>query len=563
MPFLKDDSSVRAIRLSPADRYGDLLDDESALAALGRWYNRIGAMVDHLAQRLSIDPSVALTLWYMDRGDAPLRPGRFELRVEFNLLFKHWGSDHVDIFDRHFRFGSRNDQPGTVWQNQEWRPDEDSEWRALHVGSQQREYEAFAFIEELAGLEAACLASRLPALRLDGGDFAAHGYESARAFFAALRSSERWQVCAFFELLQARQVVPDLVEGDWTAMAKKWAESERPPSFLRRFFEVQSAAGELSACPKVPLDPRALEAEADVYTLNLVRTQRLKLFNAPEPAPVLAVLGEGDLIRKRRAHAERPDWWYVEATIDDATAKGWVDSTFLQAGAPPPEVWRKRGRLPASHLGRQGQTRSSAEGRCYPLNEDAAPRRTASQPAECRDQLGRIVDFLDPGNDEHLRYWGAKGDHQAEIYVHDFCALARVFVPRVWWRDPALLALGAGAMPHVINGTTVEEVNANGLFDWLRAFGPDYGWQRYFQVGELQRAANQGHVGLIAARSRNLNAVGHVSVVVPERDGFRAFRKANKVLRPVESQAGLPLGTSKKRWWLDEQFSDFAFWVHE
>ncbi|MEQ8652988.1 MAG: N-acetylmuramidase domain-containing protein [Kiloniellales bacterium] len=563
MPFLKDDDSVREARLSPPDRYSDLPEAEDALVALGNWYNRIGGLVEHLASRFSVDPSLVLALWYLDRGDVPATSGGPELRVEFNLLFKHWGKEHLDIFDRHFRFGSHNDQPGAAWQNHSWRPDEDSEWRDLHVGSQKREYEAFLFIEELAGKEAACRASRLTELRLDGAEFAKQGYKSAAALFAAIRSSERWQICAFFEILQATQVLPDLVAGDWSAMARKRAEFERPPAFLRRFFEAKSAAEELAGYPRLPLDRRQLETTEELYSLNLSRGPQIKLFNAPKPAPVLAVLSEGNPLRKLRAHAEQPDWWFVEATLDAASAKGWVESADLQPGAPMSPAWPKRARLPASHLGRQGQMRSSAEGRCYPLNEEGMPTRSATEPAERREQLGKIANYLDPANSEHLRYMPSEEGNHVEAYAYDFCALARVFIPRVWWRDPALLALGAGDMPHVIKDTTVKELNANGLYDWFRAFGPDYGWTRFFQVGELQRAANQGRVGLIIARSRSVNAAGHVSLVVPEREGVKAFRKAKKVLRPVESQAGQPLGPSKKRWWLDDSYAEFSFWVHD
>lgn len=563
MQYLKDDARVRTAQLSPPLRYHDLPEEEGAPSALGLWYNRVGGLLDHLAERQSFDPSLALVLWYLDRGDPASLSSRLDLRVEFASLFKHWGSEHVAIFDRHFRFGSRNGHPGATWQNQEWRPDEDSEWRALHVGAQQREYEAFAFIEELAGKEVACLSSRLTSLRLDGADFASHGYESAVALFSAMRSSERWQVCAFFEQLLATEVVGDLSKEDWMAMAKKRAELERPPSFLRRFLEVRSAAAELRTLPTAPLDPRQVEAEEEVFSIDLNQVQRLRLFNSPEPAPVLAILGEGDPIHKRRTHAERPDWWYVEATLDTTPVKGWVNSAYLKAGAAHQEAWPRRGRIPASHLGRQGQTRDMAEGRCYPLNDGGMPTRDGSQPAERRAQLSRIADYLDPSDKEHLRYLTADGESHAGTFVHDFCILARVYVPRVWWRDPALLAFGAGAMPHVVNGSTVAELSTNGLFDWLRDFGPENAWRRHFHIGELQRAANQGQVALIVAQSRNPDSTGHASVVVPEREGVQAFRKDNKVLRPVESQVGQPLGPSKTRWWLDQHFIDFAFWVHD
>ncbi len=563
MANLKDSEEVRLARLTPEALYEIAPEEEGTVATLGRWYNRVGSLIDLLAAQHSIDPNAALVLWTLDQGEPGVPGARPEIRVDLNLLFKHWGNEYPSIFDRHFRFGSRAGQPGAPWQGQQWRSDEDDDWQAVHIGSQKREYEVFAFIMELAGAEAAYLASRLLRLRIDCAQHAQFGYKTGAAIFAATRQSERWQVCLFFEQLRSAEVLDDVAKADWVNVAKKRGGEERPPSFQRRVVEALDAAKELSDYPKSTLPHRGLGHGEKLYSIDLSQVRSLPLHSQPAPAAVLAVLGEGDVVEKRRQDGERPEWWYVEALIDGNAVKGWVDSQNLKEGIAPSDRWPSRARLPVSHLARQSEKRVQAEGRSYPLNEGGLPARTAAGPIERRQQLDEIVDSLGADNPDHLRYQAEEGGSSAATYAYDFCRQARVYLPRVWWRDQALLAFGAGEVPHVVHGSTVSDVSTNRLFDWLRAFGSDYGWARQFHIGELQRAANQGRIGLIIAQSREPDAPGHVSLVVPERQGIAAARKEKKVVRPVESHAGLPLGPSKKRWWLDKRYSDFAFWVHD
>ena len=65
-------------------------------------------------------------------------------------------------------------------------------------------------------------------------------------------------------------------------------------------------------------------------------------------------------------------------------------------------------------------------------------------------------------------------------------------------------------------GTTVSELNANSLYNWLEEFGSDFGWRRTLDVTELQNAANAGQVALICGQRTELNQPGHICLVVPE-----------------------------------------------
>jgi hypothetical protein len=57
---------------------------------------------------------------------------------------------------------------------------------------------------------------------------------------------------------------------------------------------------------------------------------------------------------------------------------------------------------------------------------------------------------------------------------------------------------------------------------------------------------------------------GHITVVAPEHDGFRATgNAAGEVLRPPESQAGRMnhrFFVNTRRWWLGSNFCTQGFW---
>ena len=194
------------------------------------------------------------------------------------------------------------------------------------------------------------------------------------------------------------------------------------------------------------------------------------------------------------------------------------------------------------------------------------PSRAAADPAGLRDDLAAIIAWLAPDRMAHKRYWPRDGLTFCNIYAHDYCALAGVYLPRVWWTQPALLKIAAGQAVAAKIGNTVDEMRANDLFRWLRDFGGSFGWQRAGSVGELQDHANQGGVALIVARRKEDGRSGHIVAVVPETAAEEARRDATgQVTMPLQSQAGtvnFRYGLSSANWWRDERFAEAAFWMH-
>jgi hypothetical protein len=211
-------------------------------------------------------------------------------------------------------------------------------------------------------------------------------------------------------------------------------------------------------------------------------------------------------------------------------------------------------------------TRRRDGGRAFPLGEAGMPRRTSVDPQRRAAQLLDIVAWLDSENRAHLRYGPRSSVTFCNIYAYDYCYLAGVYLPRVFWTPAALVRLGTGEEVPVRYDNTVGELNANALHDWLRDFGPGFGWRWVADLDVLQASANAGQACLIVAKRKDTNRSGHIVAVVPE-DRLRAARRADgAVLRPVESQAGVTnhrLIVKPTAWWRGEQFQSFAFWRHE
>lgn len=211
-------------------------------------------------------------------------------------------------------------------------------------------------------------------------------------------------------------------------------------------------------------------------------------------------------------------------------------------------------------------TKRSMPPNAHSLNETKQPSRRGNTPDTLRQDLLDIVDWLSVDKSAHIRYQPVKGATFCNVYAHDYCHLAGVYLPRVWWTSSAIESLGQGTDVAPQYGKTIEELRANDLFRWLRDFGPRFGWRRTGTLSKLQVEANQGAVCLIVARRKEDGKSGHIVAVVPETDSYRAKRSADgEVTAPVQSQAGavnFRYGTSKAGWWRENQFADSAFWLH-
>lgn len=265
----------------------------------------------------------------------------------------------------------------------------------------------------------------------------------------------------------------------------------------------------------------------------------------------------------------------IQTSLDGAFLQGFASSDFLKPDPQTTDIPLVR---PASEPPRSGVvaitmprrpgtvTKRSHEANAHSLNEPGQPARQGGTPDELRAAIARIIDWLAVDKASHKRYQPGGGRTFCNIYSHDYCALAGVYLPRVWWSQRALMNLSQGHTVEALIGDTINEIRANDLFRWLAEFGPDFGWRRTGTLTKLQQGVNQGAIGLIVARRKEDGKSGHIVPVVPETDTEHARRDAaGEVIAALQSQAGVTnfrYGTGRLNWWLGEEFAESAFWIH-
>jgi hypothetical protein len=338
---------------------------------------------------------------------------------------------------------------------------------------------------------------------------------------------------------------------------------------------VAAAAPGTAALPP----PTPVAADGPLFEVNVdgsqLRLRREPKIDKTKPsANVIGHLPDGHRVRWLSGKITET-FLEVETSLNGAHLRGFAASKFLvkiaAAGevavvapaATPPTAGVIAVSAPrkSSHV-----TRRNEPANALSLNEPNQPGRAGTTPQELREELWRIIDHLAVDKASHTRYQPRTGVTFCNIYAHDFCALAGVYLPRVWWTADAIERLTRGEKVDPRIGATIFEQRANDLFRWLHAFGPRFGWRQTGTLDKLQAEANLGAVALIIARRKLEGRSGHVALVVPEKDPFQARRNsAGLVVAPLQSQAGarnFRFDTGTANWWNGEQFAESGFWIH-
>ena len=325
--------------------------------------------------------------------------------------------------------------------------------------------------------------------------------------------------------------------------------------------------------------PTPVSATGEFFLVDVKETA-LRLRSTPEidednpNANVLTSLPAGHPVRAvndKKVNGFRE----VETNILGAHFHGFASAKFLKPApgaaevpVPTPAPEPPADGIVAVFMPRKSGSASRRTEQAGPhsLNEPRQPGRAATDPDGLRDELAAIVEWLAVDDPSHLRYQPRSRTTFCNIYAHDYCFLAGVYLPRVWWTQGAIESLARGKTVEPLYGDTIDEQRANDLFRWLRDFGLRFGWRRTGTLTKLQTEVNQGAVGLIVARRKEDGLSGHIVAVVPETGDKRARRNSDgDVIAPLQSQAGstnFQSGTGKTDWWRGDQFADSAFWLH-
>jgi hypothetical protein len=327
--------------------------------------------------------------------------------------------------------------------------------------------------------------------------------------------------------------------------------------------------------------PTPLEMTGTAYVVD-VRESPLRLRSEPhiprgDPrANVLARLPDGHFVYHLSGKNTEP-FLEVETSLNGAYFRGFAASKFLcevkkalpvDAIVPVPDVVEPTSGIVAVYMPRKAGTvtRRTAPAGAHSLNESGQPGRSGETAPERRAELAAIIDWLAVDQPSHERYQPVRGATFCNIYTHDYCFLAGVYLPRVWWMPGAIERLAQGETVEPLYETTIDEQRANDLFRWFRDFGLRFGWRQTSTLTKLQEAANLGGIGIIVARRKIDGKSGHIVAVVPETAAHKAKRDNDgNVIGALQSQAGsvnFRYRAGTVEWWKGEQFADSAFWIH-
>src|SRR5262249_8430070 len=135
----------------------------------------------------------------------------------------------------------------------------------------------------------------------------------------------------------------------------------------------------------------------------------------------------------------------VETDLGGAHFRGFASAKFLKDGATPPAQPNQIA-IPAAELPHPpgSITKRTAPANGFSLNEPNQPMPLGATPAELCASLASIIAWLAVDKPANKRYQPVGGTTFCNIYAHDYCFLAGVYLPRVWWTANALIAISQG-----------------------------------------------------------------------------------------------------------------------
>lgn len=172
----------------------------------GIW-NRYGGLLTLLANRLQIDPTIAVAVLAVESGGAAFgADGRMIIRFENHLFYSDWGKQHQEQFFQHFDF---NRATKDAWLDHRWRPTPQEPFLTMHeAGAQALEWRVLDFA---AGLDdtAAKRSISMGAPQILGRNHQRIGYATVQAMFNAFMADERNHILGLFDFIRTDATLVD------------------------------------------------------------------------------------------------------------------------------------------------------------------------------------------------------------------------------------------------------------------------------------------------------------------------------------------------------------------
>ncbi len=164
-------------------------------------YNRIGGLVERLADESGVPVPAVLAVWFVESSGRAHTPGRAIIRFENHVLFDRWGHANPGLYDRHFRHGGRAPMFGAAcnasWRCHEYRRSPAESFDECHR-DQAQEYDVLDVATSVAGAEVARQCISMGGPQIMGFNHARTGYASASEMYDAFQGEEGTHVRGFF-----------------------------------------------------------------------------------------------------------------------------------------------------------------------------------------------------------------------------------------------------------------------------------------------------------------------------------------------------------------------------
>ncbi len=171
--------------------------------ALAATYNRLGGLLQQLANIVKVPVAPVLAVWYVESSGVALVPNQAVIRFEVGRLLSAWGKANPASFDAHFQCGGHNGIAGKSWQNNAFSAGGDGSFAPAHQ-NQGSEYAVLKLAGQLAGQETAVRCISIGGCQIMVSNFPMLGYASATDMYNAFQASENAHVLGFFDFC-ARQ----------------------------------------------------------------------------------------------------------------------------------------------------------------------------------------------------------------------------------------------------------------------------------------------------------------------------------------------------------------------
>ncbi|MEM6456029.1 MAG: N-acetylmuramidase domain-containing protein [Acidobacteriota bacterium] len=248
--FLHERPALREVPLPAPDARRLMADPARSTPTtrrLASTWNALGGLLLPICDRLWLDPSLALVVLVVESSGRGFgADGRLTIRVEVHKFWSHWGIDHADVFDRHFRFDASR-----RWQGHRVRDGEHAPWETFH-GRQAGEWRAFDLARTLDE-DAALRAISMGMPQIMGFNHPKIGYGSPQAMFARFTADVRWHALGLFDFItgpgQASTMLDDLRRGQFEAFATAYNGQGQAVRYADRLAQHRDAFATLRPAP--------------------------------------------------------------------------------------------------------------------------------------------------------------------------------------------------------------------------------------------------------------------------------------------------------------------------